>query len=101
MKYTIILTSTSQKSLNVYVRYLQIFLKKLSLKNSTVSLPVTRRRISLLKSPHVYKKAKEHFEVRTYRKNVTFESFNKIEKLILVLANKPKSICVKIKTNIK
>lgn len=96
MQHTIILTSSSRKSLNVYLRYLEIVFNKWSLKSSVFSLPTTIKRIHLLKSPHVYKKAKEHFEIRTYRKRVAFESPDEIERLKFLLSNKPKSIQLSI-----
>lgn len=92
MKYTLTLTSSSRNSLNIYLRYLEIVFNKWSLKSSVFSLPTTKKKIHLLKSPHVYKKAKEHFEIRTYRKKVTFESPDDIERLKFLLSNKPKSI---------
>lgn len=33
-----------------------------------ISLPVKRRKYCLLTSPHVNKKAREHFEIRTHKK---------------------------------
>lgn len=96
MKYTIILTSTSQKSLDIYIRYFEIMFKKLNIQNSTFSLPTTKKKITLLKSPHVYKKAKEHFEMRTYRKKVIFDSFNNLSMLKVLLSNKPKSVKLKL-----
>lgn len=92
MQYTIILTSSSRKSLNIYLRYLEIVFNKWSLNSSVFFLPTTIKKIHLLKSPHVYKKAKEHFEIRTYRRKVTFKSPDEIEKLKFLLSNKPKSI---------
>lgn len=92
MKYTIVLTSTSRSSLNVYTRYLKLIFLRWKIKNSIISLPTRIKRIHLLKSPHVFKKAKEHFEIRTHRKTVTFESSAEIEKLKFLLSNKPKSI---------
>lgn len=65
--YSLIYTSLSQKALNSYKNYLTISLKKFNLKFIIIALPKKRKKKTLLKSPHVNKKAKETFEVLHYR----------------------------------
>lgn len=111
-----ILTSTSQKAINTYVRFFEVLFKQLKITSSIFSLPTKIKKIHLLKSPHVYKKAKEHFEMRTYKKIVTFELSNDLKKtkisdsnsceevkskndfdiLKCILSNKPKTIKLKL-----
>jgi len=92
MIYTIKISSSSCKSLHLYLWYLKKIFNKLNLQNSIFFLPTIIKKIHLLKSPHVYKKAKEHFEIRTYRKKIVLKSSIQIEKLKILFLNKPKSI---------
>lgn len=41
---------------------------------SSISLPMKRKKLTILKSPHVNKKAKEQFEVRLYNGLALFQS---------------------------
>lgn len=63
------------------------------------------KRITLLKSPHVNKKAKESFELRTYKMSLFFTMKKKFKSLMIldsILKNKPKFIKLKIDfTNLK
>ena len=98
-KFQLVLKSSSKKSLIFYVSFLKNIFIKLNLKDITFfSFKRKIIRITLLKSPHVYKKAKEQFEIKYYKvlitlKNITINS-NFIKYLLL---NKPKSINVKLK----
>jgi small subunit ribosomal protein S10 len=61
-------------------------LKKLELlgivNHNFVSLPTTIEKFTVLRSPHVDKKSREQFEIRTYSKSLTlfFFSKNMVEK---------------------
>lgn len=48
--------------------------KAKNLEFSSISLPIKRRKITILKSPHVNKKAKEQFEIRFYNGLVILRS---------------------------
>lgn len=95
--YKIVLSSSSKKSLNLYIQFLSIIFKNLNINHSIFNLPTTRKRIALLKSPHVYKKSKEHFEIRNYRITLSFNSFLETETLKYLLFSKPKSVILKLK----
>lgn len=107
MNYKLTLTSNSKNSLSTYLKYITIICKKLKINTNIVALPMTIKKISLLKSPHVYKKAKEHFEIRTYRNFISFSSLEEKSntgnligsKIIKILLNKPTSIKVKFQSN--
>ncbi len=96
MQRKFIITSSSQKSLNVYIKYLKLVFKSLNIKPAYFFLPTKIKKITLLKSPHVNKKAKEHFEIRNYRRIVCFNTSSEIENLISLISNKPKTINLKM-----
>jgi len=95
--YKITLSSSSKKSLNLYIKFLSVMFKNLNINHSLFNLPTTRKRIALLKSPHVYKKSKEHFEIRNFKTTLSFNSFIEAETLKYLLFSKPKSVILKLK----
>ena len=92
----IIVLSTNLFSLQVFVNFvckiLQIYTEKVSMS----ILPAKKTSITLLKSPHVYKKSKEQYLLKKYRVVILgpASSFNK-NVLKFLLLNKPKSIVLK------
>jgi len=95
--YRINLRSTSKKAITLYLKFLVILHKKLKIKYSIIHLPTTNKDVALLKSPHVNKKAKEHFEMRTYRTLFIVKSSPKISILKYTFINKPKSVLLKLR----
>jgi small subunit ribosomal protein S10 len=91
------LRSVYKESLILYTQFLNFFLKKLFIKVSIVSLPKKRKRVTLLKSPHVNKKAKEQFEIFYYQTLVTIKEPIDFKNIQYLFLNKPKSIQLKIK----
>jgi ribosomal protein S10 len=91
------LKSVYKESLLLYTQFLSFFLKKLFVNISIFTLPKKRKKITLFKSPHVNKKAKEHFEVFYYQVLITIKEPISLEKIKYLFLNKPKSIQVKIK----
>ena len=97
MMYKFILKSSSKKSLNLYSAFLKLLFGKLNIEYSSFNLPTTKKRIALLKSPHVYKKFKEHFEIRNYKIIFCFSSFSNVKVLKYLFFNKPKSVLLRFK----
>ncbi len=96
----IIIKSSCNYTLKAYVSYLELMFRKLNIKTSVFFLPSSERKITLLKSPHVYKKAKEQFKISTYKVVISLDitkSFD-LSKLAFFLINKPKAVFVKIKS---
>jgi ribosomal protein S10 len=91
------LKSSSKKSLDLYLQFLKLIFDKLGFTSSFFYLPITKKRIALLKSPHVYKKFKEHFEIRNYKVIFSFSSFLNLKVLKYFFMNKPKSVFLKFK----
>ena len=96
----IIIKSSCNYTLKTYVSYLELLFKQLNINTSIFFLPASERKITLLKSPHVYKKAKEQFKVSTYKVLISIDITNStiLNKIGLFLINKPKAVFVKIKS---
>lgn len=92
-----LLKSSSKKSLDLYLQFLKLLFGKLGFAYSLFYFPITKKRITLLKSPHVYKKFKEHFEIRNYKAIFSFSSFLNLKVLKYFFINKPKSVFLKFK----
>ena len=86
-------TSLTKKSLYNYKNYITAVLEKFNIDYKIVSLPLKKKKKTLLKSPHVTKKAKETFEL-TFFKFVLIINFN--NKLLKILrSNVPNTIHLK------
>lgn len=94
----LIFISNSKKSLTKYADLLDIYFKKLNINYSILHLPTSKKRITLLKSPHVNKKSKEHFELNTYKIQIILNSFYEIFLIKSAFVNRPKSIKLRIIT---
>ena len=86
-------TSLIKKSLYNYKNYILSILKKFNITFKIVSLPKKKKKKTLLKSPHVTKKAKESFELNFF-KFVVIINFNK-KLLELLRSNVPNTIHLK------
>jgi len=49
-----------------FIKMLNFLTKSKNLQFSSIRLPIERKRFTVLKSPHVNKKAKEQYEIRLY-----------------------------------
>jgi ribosomal protein S10 len=97
-KYQLKIHSANKTASILYLKSLENFLKKLNILYSIIHLPIKRKRLTLLKSPHVNKSAREQFEIKTYKTIITFSNFPNSAKLIKFLTtNKPKIIVLSIK----
>lgn len=96
---SLILTSTSKDSLLLYCKFLNSLFENLKIKSVNSGLLTKKKRLAVLKSPHVYKKSKEHFEVNKFRECFCLENVNVSYLFLLryILQNKPKSVTLKIK----
>ena len=97
----IVIKSSCNYTLKAYCFYLESVFKNLNLGYSCFSLPKEEKKITLLKSPHVYKKAKEQFKLNTFKAIISikdFENTYNLNKLIPFLINKPKAVSIKIKS---
>jgi ribosomal protein S10 len=100
MKYQLIIRSLDKITIDLYLFYIKAILKKINFNILSVQyLPIKKKRISILKSPHVNKKAVDQFEYKLYRVLLTFTIFLKPNQSIVsfFLINKPKNIKVTLK----
>ena len=67
LKYQIKIKSLHKESVKLYINFLQKMLRKIKVNFSIIALPEKKNRVTLLKSPHVNKSAREQFEIRYYR----------------------------------
>jgi len=97
-KYQIKIQSVNKEALEFFREFLAINLKKIALPYSVLNLPTRTKKITLLKSPHVNKTAREQFQVKRY--SSMFQIKKEIESGLLnaMLLNKPKIVTVKVKT---
>ncbi len=89
-----------KESMGLYSTFLKSIFNKLNYNFSAVGLPTEFRRITLLKSPHVFKKHKEQFEMRTYKQVFTIKENVSTSALKFLLLNKPKLVHLKLKAQI-
>lgn len=86
------LSGLSKESIDEYIKLIAKTINQTSL--PAVWLPTKKSRITLLKSPHVNKRAKEHFELKTYKATVKFLSINQFDQINLTTLHKPAGVQV-------
>ena len=98
LKYQLKIQSVNKKALNLYLQSLQMLFKNLKFNYTYFNLPLKKKRITLLKSPHVNKTAREQFEIKNYKSIITLLNLQADTKILKLLAlNKPKIITLSIK----
>ena len=69
MKFRILLRSFDNEFINLASQQLRTTLLKTDCKvNGIVALPIKLKRFCVLRSPHIDKDSREHFEVRLYKR---------------------------------
>ena len=97
LKYQIKIKSLHKESVKLYINFLQKMLRKIKVNFSIIALPEKKNRVTLLKSPHVNKSAREQFEIIYYRTLLKIRSDIDHKTLELLLINKPKSVTISVK----
>ena len=85
MKFRILLRSFDNDLINLACQQLRSTLSKTECKVSgVVSLPTKIKRFCVLRSPHVDKDSREHFEIRIYKRfiDITTESPSVLDLLL-------------------
>lgn len=93
----ITICSIDKTLLGIYLTFLKNILKKLNIVYTSTNLPLKIKKITLLKSPHVHKKAREQFEIKKFKKLFIIKNLKLSKYLIFVFLNKPKFIKIKVK----
>jgi len=84
-------------SINILKYYIAAFYSLNKLKHiSLIYQPTKYKTLTVLKSPHKYKKAQEHYQLRIYKGVLTILDVN-INKIYLLLSNKPQGVSINIK----
>lgn len=96
MKYSIKLKSVNKIS-DIYLDFLSHLFKKLNLKYSIIKLPNFQKKFSLLKSPHVHKKAWEQFKFVVHKMLIVIKVPVKNNFLKFLFLNKPKTVKMQLK----
>lgn len=91
------LRSLNKNCLKFYILFIFYICQHLNYKISINYLPLAKKTITLLSSPHVNKKAREQFLVTTYPVIITVNTMFELPILKLILANKPKLIRMSVK----
>jgi ribosomal protein S10 len=91
------------KSHNKSVLFLfSLFIKKILIKNNiffnVVSFPIKKKLFTFNKSPHVYKKAQEHFELLIFKTMFTNIDHSLINLINYTKINKPKGLRISFRT---
>ena len=89
--------SFKQQTLTTYILFLKNILKKLNLNFFLINIPKKVKRITLLKSPHVHKKAREQFQIYLYKKVIYVKINKNLIYLKSLLLNKPKLLNITVK----
>lgn len=92
-KCKIVLSSSSKESIDKYINLISKTINQSFIK--VIWLPKKKSRIALLKSPHVNKRAKEHFEINNYKANVIILSNSQFEQRYLMFLKKPAFVQIK------
>jgi ribosomal protein S10 len=95
--YQIKIKSLHRDSLNLYINFLTKTLQSIKINFSICNLPKKKNRITLLKSPHVNKSAREQFEIKYYSTAIQLNDNINQKILETLLVNKPKSVSVSVK----
>jgi small subunit ribosomal protein S10 len=75
MKFRILLKSFDNELINVACQQLRTSLLKTECNlKGVVSLPIKIKRFCVLRSPHIDKDSREHFEIRVYKRFIDLEA---------------------------
>jgi len=95
--YQLKIKSLNKDAIQLYLKTLKKLFNKFELNYTQFRLPTTRKRITLLKSPHVNKSAREQFEIKNYQIVLFFKTYYNNKILNILSLNKPKIITLSIK----
>ncbi len=88
-------------SMDILKYYIGSFFSIIKKKEYSFKMQPTKyKTLTVLRSPHKYKKAQEHFQVKIFSANLTLKNITTPE-ASLFLVNKPKGVFLKIKVEEK
>ncbi len=81
--YSITLNGYCSKSLNSLIQVIKNFFLNNTKKISIINLPKVIKKTTVIKSPHIFNKSREHFESITYKKLIIFYIDNSVDNLLI------------------
>lgn len=98
MKFRILLRSFNNELIDLASQQLRsVLIKTESKLNGTVSLPTTIKRFCVLRSPHIDKDSREHFEIRLYKRFIDMDTTSPAIIDILLKTELPAGISCSLK----
>ena len=97
--FSLSIKSLNSNSFYTYINFIQKLLCKLNIVFTQISLPTNKKRITLLKSPFVNKRAREQFEIKFYKSIIRIKGSLDLLTLKMFLINKPSTIQFKVKNS--
>ena len=94
------LRTLNKTILYIYLKFLQNLFLKLNIPINYLFLPTLKKKFTLLKSPHVYKKSREQFEFTRYNLIILIDFKLSFQFLKFLIINKPAEIKLLIKKKI-
>lgn len=96
-KINLISINIKSFSPNILKFYINSFFLLINSKKINIKVqPTKHKKLTVLRSPHKYKKAQEHFELKIYKSIILVKDVN-IAELLLLLNNKPEGVFINIK----
>jgi ribosomal protein S10 len=92
----IYLKAIKPQIIEIYSKFLETTSSKAGLVFIKQGMPQRIRKVSLYRSPHVHKKAKDHFEVRSYQVLIVIKGENSLNVVSNLLKMKPIDIVCKL-----
>ena len=89
--------SLDKITLNLYKKFIKILLFKFKVQYKIINLPTKKTYYTVIKSPHVFKKSKEHFSKHVYKTIVFIKTSNIVFFCNYIILNKIKNINLKMK----
>lgn len=89
--------SLSKESLFLFKEFIVKVLMKSKVLYSVFSLPNVKKRITLLKSPHVNKTSREQFQFNSYKLLISLKTNLTLKELKFLILNKPKVVKLALK----
>jgi ribosomal protein S10 len=80
-----------------YITYLKRALTLQKLEYNVITMPLKTNHVTLLKSPHVNKKAREQFIFKRYKITLIIKNVIDFQAIPLLFLNKPKNIKATLK----
>jgi ribosomal protein S10 len=97
-KYQFKIKSLNKQTLIVYKKFLVKLLDKVQINYNFFNLPTKQNKITLLKSPHVNKTAREQFDVKFYSNVLQINENLNSEIIKIIFSNKPKTIKLSLRS---